>query len=129
MTVKTIVDPGTNQSVDVYSWPIAPRDILRKLRKKEIKGARDLSWELFNDEESHWALEEDMEAPGDSSETSFSLNIVENGLDWTLGLAVLQFIQAFVAEKKLPLPFEVACSCSGSGDVFIVTKSGKVLKM
>ncbi len=127
MTVKTIVDPGSNQSIEVYSWPITPREILKKLREKEIKGPRDISWALLSDEESQVELEEDLEAPGDSSETSLSLNIIENALDWKLGLAVLGFIRASVAEKKLPLPFEV--SCSNRGDVYIVTNSGKVLKM
>ncbi len=127
MIIKTIVNPETNQSIEVYSWSIILRDILKKLHEKEIKGARAISWALLSDEESQAHLEEDLEAPGDSSETSFALNIVENALDWRLGMAVLGFIKGFVAKKRLPLPFEV--SCSNHGDVFIITKSGKVLKM
>ena len=127
MVIKTIVNPATNRSIDVYAWPIAPREIVDKLRTKEIKSARELSWRLLNDKEAGMEIEEDLEAPGDSSETSFALNIVENALDWTLGLAVLRFLRIFAAEKKLPHPFEVACS--RSGDVFIITGSGRVLKM
>jgi hypothetical protein len=127
MVIKTIVNPETNHSIEVYSWSIIPRDILKKLREKEIKGPRGISWALLSDEESQEQIEEDVEAPGDSSETSFALLIVEHALDWRLGWAVLEFINAALAKKKLPLPFDV--SCSNHGDVFIITKRGNVLKM
>ncbi len=127
MIIKTIINPETNQSIEVFSWLIIPRDILRKLREKEIKGARGISWALLSDEDSQAHLEEDLEAPGDSSQTSFALLIVAHALDWRLGCAVLEFIYAFLGKKRLPLPFEV--SFSNHGDVFIIRKNGKVLKM
>jgi hypothetical protein len=123
MNTLTIQNPKTGRQLRIRAWQIEPRDVLAKFRAKQWKSAKDISWHLLSHQDS---VEEMRETDaGDCARNNWSLSIVENALDWTLGLSVLNFIRGAVKQGKLPKPFHVGCS--RSGDVFIVTSSGRVI--
>ena len=105
------------------AWTIAPRAVLREMRSGVVKTARDLSWLILNTEAVAEAVAES--DGGDSAESNCGLAIIEQALDFTLGLAVLAYLRPFVAARKLPKPFTL---CVGRGGrVWIVTASGRTV--
>ena len=123
MQTTSIVNPKTGKSNKVRVWDITPREILASFKSGELKSAKDLSWKLLNEKQSVKLMEKQLE--GDQSSNNFALSVFENALDWMLGLKVVSFIDAFLKEKKLPKPFQVAVN--KRGDVFIITASGRII--
>jgi hypothetical protein len=123
MQTTSIINPNTGKSNKVRVWNIEPRQILAGFKSGEFKSAKDLSWKLLNEKESVKLMEKQLD--GDASERNFGLSVFENALDWMLGLKVVTFIEAFLKEKKLPKPFQVAVN--KKGDVFIITASGRIV--
>ena len=121
----TIVNPKTKRENRARAWLVNPRAVYDKLKSGEYKDARDISWALLGDDESI----QDMRAEeyGDAAERNLALSIFENALDWGLGLAVLNYIRAFLQKKALPKPFEVLAT--RRGDVFIRSASGRLYVM
>lgn len=123
MRVTTITNPKTGRQIKVKAWRVEPREVLAKFEAGEYKDARDLSWALLSDRQTERAMA--ASEYGDSQANNFALNVLENALDWGLGLKAITFIRQTVkGYKKMPKPFEVAAA--RNGDVFIVTQSGAV---
>jgi len=120
MATKTIQNPKTSRQVKVRVWSIETKALMEDLKAGRIKTAKDLSWKLLSEHHSLSAMERSQ--AGDSAANNFALNVLENALDWSLGMAVLNFIRD--CRKQLngvPKTFEVAAS--RSGDVFILAQS------
>ena len=112
----------TNRRNQVRAWPVNPRAVMAKLKSGEWQSAKDISFALLDDDESIQEMQN--EEYGDSAQSNFALNIFENALDWTLGLAVINMLKACAAKGKWPKPFSVAVN--RAGDVFIIGASEKV---
>lgn len=123
METVTITNPKTNRSCKVQAWNIDPRDVVAKFRDGTYKSAKDLSWALLSDRKS--VAKMGREEGGDSGANNFALRVFETGLDWSLGLRVLQLIESSARRKCIPKPFQVAAN--RKGDVFVITHSGQVL--
>jgi hypothetical protein len=118
--IERFVNPRTARENKVRLFRVAPREIVRRVRTKELLTARDISFFVMSQESIDEGDEE-----GDSTETNFALSVFENALDWTIGLAVLEYLRQARSGRKLPKPFEVLVN--RSGDVFLRTFSGKIL--
>lgn len=120
-----ITNPKTGRTCNLRAWRVDPKAITAKCREGVFKTAKDISWALLNDDESIQDMQ-DTEY-GDSSRNNSALRMFESALDWTLGLAVLNYIRAFTTQKKFPKSFHVGYNTSG--DVFVVGASGNVYPM
>lgn len=112
-STMTITNPATQKSVKVRVFDVDTREAADVLAKD---GAKALSWMLLGQKHSVKAMEDS--DGGDSAANNFALNVVENALDWSLGLAVNRFIRDALAAKRCPRAFKVGAS--RKGDVFII---------
>ena len=120
MYYTSIRNPKTGRANRVKAWHINPRAVLDEI--KAGAEARDISWRLLSDDQS---IQELQETAYEEEGSNFGLSIFENALDWSLGLAVVRFIHAFLKYRKcLPAPFSVVAT--RKGDIFCVGKSGTV---
>jgi len=120
MFYSTITNPKTNRTNSVKCWEIQPREAIAKLT---TVGAKAYSWELLSEPEA--VAEMESTSDGDSARSNFALSVLENALDWGLGLAVLHFIRASVQNKKMPKPFTLAVN--SRGDIFVITGGSKTV--
>lgn len=124
MQTLTIINPKTDRQNIVRAWLINPREVVNRIKAGQYRSARDISLALLSDDESIQLMERTQY--GDYSRNNFALSIFENALDWRLGLAVLDLIDACIRQyRRLPKPFYVAVN--RSGDVFLINKeTGRV---
>jgi hypothetical protein len=113
MNTMTIEHPVSKKSTMVRAWDIETKAAAEALK---ANGVKSFSWGLLSDKGSMRAMRGT--DGGDSARNNFALNVLENALDWSLGLAVLNFIRDACAVKKCPRTFKVAAS--RKGDVFII---------
>lgn len=113
MTTMTITHPTSRKEIKVRAWDIETKAASAQLRADGVKA---FSWSLLSQKHSLKAME--ATEGGDSASNNFALNVLENALDWSLGLAVLNFLRDALAVKKCPRTFRVAAS--KKGDVFIL---------
>lgn len=124
MFQDTITNPKTNRQNKVTGWHIDATEVYNNFKNGTFKTARDLSWALLNDDQSIQKMED--EQYGDSGSNNFALRIFEQALDWSLGLTVLQCIDAHIkARKSYPKQFDVLAT--RKGDVFIRYTSGRIV--
>jgi len=124
MYITKIVNPKSGRVNTVRAWEIQPREVLKQMKEGRISTARDLGLQLLSDREAIKTME--AEADGDTARTNFALAVIEQALDWRLGLAVIELIFAVLRQyRRLPKPFKVAVN--RDGDVFILLPSGKVI--
>lgn len=88
MNTMTITNPDTNKSVSVRVWDVDTKAALESIRADGVKA---FSWSLLSQKHSVRAME--TTESGDSAANNFALNVLENALDWSLGLAVHRFIR------------------------------------
>lgn len=121
MFYSTITNPKTNRTNSVKCWEIQPREAIAELTK--AGGVKAYSWKLLSEPEAVAEMESTLD--GDSARSNFALSVLENALDWGLGLAVLNFIRASVQNKKMPKPFTLAVN--SRGDIFVITGGTKTV--
>lgn len=119
MQTLTIKSPKTNRNIEVRVWDIDTQETVTFLKGRS---ARDLSLKLLSDKSSLKEMERTESS--DCAGNNFSLAVFEHALDWSLGLAVYNFIVAALRVKRCPRRFKVAAA--RNGDVFILHPSGKV---
>lgn len=117
-----ITNPKTGKQIAVRVWKITPREITNGLKTGAIKDVKDISWKLLNEPESVQDMKNGMD--GENAVHNFALSVFEGALDWSLGLAVVNHIRAYVKEGKFPKPFELAVS--RKGDIYIIGASGNI---
>jgi len=89
----------------VMRIPVVPRELVKHL--KEFKGVKDVSWYLF----------EDVLEKSDSETFDLVELIQEEALDYRIGSAVLELIQAALKKKGLPKPFTILVRSDGSFEI------------
>lgn len=95
MKQQTITYNG--KQIKVMTWDVNTDALYAKLKESRINGyvmtAKDISWLYLNDDQSVQYMENTQD--GDSAGNNFPLRIFEQGLDWTIGLAIHGFIMAY----------------------------------
>lgn len=123
VNTSTIVNPKTGRENKVQVWNLTYEQIRDLMRAGKVKTAKDLSWILLSDKQAEEKIESELS--GDCADNNFGLRVFETGLDWGLGLKVLNFVRMCVNLRKKPKPFKVAAN--RKGDCFIITASGRIL--
>lgn len=119
-----IQNPETGKKISVIPFQVNPREILMEVKKGS--GAREISCMLLSQKSPEKAMVKSLY--GDCANNNFAIRIFEEALDWTLGLKVLQIIQATIKTyKKIPKPFILFLS--RKGDIFLQYISGKIVKI
>lgn len=118
----TIVNPTTGRNNTVKGWKVSASALYEDLKAGNVT-AKKLSWSLLDDNQSYQAMENS--SYGDTQDNNWSLAIFEQGLDWAIGLKILDFIIAIAKAGKKTRDFEVLVT--RKGDVFIRLQSGKLL--
>jgi hypothetical protein len=120
---STIINPKTGKSNKVKMWDINVSALYADLLAGKLT-AKGLSWSLLSDDKSYQAMQST--EYGDSSSNNWSLAILEQALDWAIGLKILNFIRACALNHKRPKAFKVAVN--RKGDVFIISSiNGEVI--
>jgi len=123
----TIINPKTGRQVKVRVWDIQTRELLNWLqRTNPANPERAVSMRLLSQRRAVRDMEAEFD--GEDSRSNFVMHIFENALDWRLGIEVLGYIRRMYAasgKKKLPKPFKVAVD--RSGNVYIITYSGRII--
>jgi hypothetical protein len=101
------------RTVKAFTWTLDTKETVAYLKDHSVK---DLSWKMLSDKKAQAKAAREM--GGESATTNFALSILENALDWSLGLTAFQFIRDRLAIKRCPRTFRVAVT--KKGDVFIV---------
>lgn len=100
-----------------------------QVRPKELidllPDAQRLSWHLLEQAADVMAEEEG----GEDAESNLALAVVEQALDWRIGLAVLGLIRsAWQQYRKVPKPFTLEID-RRSGDIWAVMSSGRRMRV
>jgi hypothetical protein len=101
------------RTVNAFTWTLDTKETVAYLKDHSV---RDLSWKMLSEKKAQAKAVREM--GGESATTNFALSILENALDWSLGLAAFRFIRDALAVKRCPRTFRVAVT--NKGDVFIV---------
>ena len=101
------------RTIKAFTWTLDTKETVAYLKDHSVK---DLSWKMLSDKKAQAKAAREMD--GESATTNFALSILENALDWSLGLAAFRFIRDALAVKRCPRTFHVAVT--NKGDVFIV---------
>ena len=101
------------RTVKAFTWTLDTKETVAYLKDHSVK---DLSWKMLSDKKAQAKAAREM--GGESATTNFALSILENALDWSLGIAALRFIRDALTVKRCPRTFRVAVT--SKGDVFIV---------
>jgi hypothetical protein len=88
---------------------VYPKEITEKIKSGEIKDARDVSWLIL---QQKWECIQDTEH-GDSANNNLGLKILEEALDWRIGLLVLNLMGRVSKGKRLK-PFSLQIGKCGS---------------
>lgn len=121
MYYKRVVNPNSGRESNCKCWMVDPAKVMALIREKKIQTSKDLSLMLLGDDEAVQLMGEEM--GGEDAGHNFALQVFEHALDWTIGLAVLDFIRACAKMGKKPRPFEVAAN--RSGQVFVIAGVSK----
>jgi hypothetical protein len=101
---------------------VVPVDVFAFLKAKPGRSARDVSFFLLD----QVAGEEDF-AEGESADDNLALRVIEEALDWSIGMKVLGLLQAYAKIGKRPKPFTLKV---GRGGVMTATwPSGHTLNL
>jgi hypothetical protein len=119
MSTLSITNPATNKTIGVRVFAVETAAAVRMLNTEGVKA---LSWSLLSQKHSVDAMERS--EGGDTACNNFALSIFENALDWSLGLAVRNFITDARAVKRCPKAFKVGVSRKGDVFALIPQKSG-----
>ena len=120
MATTTIQNPATKRNINVRVFDVENRVVSDALLAAHKDGktmsAKDISWMLLNQQHSVAAMERT--EGGDSAANNFALNVLENALDWSLGIAVLNFRKdARAVWGRVPRTYKVAAA--RNGDIFV----------
>lgn len=118
MTTMTLTNPKTNRKMTARLFDVDNKAMTAFLVENQgTVSARDMGLKILSDAKTQRAMARTM--GGESARTNLALNVLENALDWSLGLAVLKFrMDCRRAKKQVPEKFQVAASAKG--DVFVV---------
>ena len=108
------------RSVKVFAWTLNTMETASYLK---THGARGLSWKLLSDKKATGKAQAEM--GGEEASSNFALNILENALDWSLGLAAARFIRDALAVRKCPRSFRLAVTKKGDVFVVLTNKAGE----
>lgn len=122
MYTTRITNPKSGRQVAVKVFEVPYREALEILNEG---GARRLSWHLLDQPHSVAAMQ--ATEYGDSAANKFALNVLENALDWSIGLKVIAFIQALPQMGRTTRPKTLRVAVTRGGDVYMVSKDHVIL--
>ena len=119
-----IIHPISGKTVAVDTFHVIPKTLLAWTKAHKISSAKDISWYLLNEERS--LAKATAQDSGDARHNNYSLRILENALDWSLGLAVLRIL-ALCQPGKIPKPFDLLATRSGA--ILVRYSSGRIKEL
>lgn len=121
---ERIVHPISGKTVAVDTFPVVPKALLAWTKANKIRSAKDISWYLLGEQRS--LAKAAAQENGDARHNNYGLRILENALDWSLGLAVLRILAA-CPTGKLPKPFDLLATRSGA--ILVRYSSGHIKEL
>ena len=121
---ERITHPVSGKTVSVDTFPVVPKELLAWTKTHKIASAKDISWHLISEARSMAKMA--AQDNGDARHNNYGLRIVENALDWSLGLAVLRVLAA-CRPGKIPKPFDLLATKSGA--ILIRSHSGSIREL